>query len=105
MNRFFIVIVLMLTSGSAMAGVNWFVVATSDLGKSTVVEVYGWNDNKTPCMSIAKAMNIMLEADGYNPIGKHFTCIDQKMADKLDTNNPLSMRKVKIRFLPTWLNL
>jgi len=33
MKRFFIVIVLMLTSGSAMAGVNWFVVATSDFRK------------------------------------------------------------------------
>lgn len=95
MNRFFIVIVLILTSSSAIAGVNWFVVATSYLGQSTVVEVYGWNDNKTPCMSIAKAMNIMLEADGYNPIGKHFTCINEKMADKMDTNNLLSLRKVK----------
>ena len=51
------------------------------------------DDNKTPCISIAKAMNIMLEADGYNPIGKQFSCIDQKMADKLDKNNPLSSRR------------
>lgn len=95
MNKLFIVVALMITSGSAIAGDNWFVVAASVLGKSTVIEVYGWDDNKTPCISLAKAMNTMLEADGHNPIGKQFTCINNKVADKLDKNNPLSMRKVK----------
>ena len=84
----------MTTSVSAIAGDNWFVVSTSDLGRSTVAEVYGWDDNKTPCQSIVKAMNIMLEADGYNPIGKYFSCVSQKFADELDKNNSLSMRKV-----------
>lgn len=84
----------MFASFSVFAGENWFVVATSTLGKSTVIEVYGWDDNQTPCNSIASAMNMMIEND-YNPISKSFSCVSKTAADKLDRNNPLSMRKVE----------
>ena len=46
-------------------------------------------------MSLVKAMKIMLEADGYNPIGKTFSCAPQKVADELDKDNPLAKRMVR----------
>jgi hypothetical protein len=95
MKKVVLAIVMVLGFSSAQAAENWFVVASSILGQSTVVEVYGWEDNKTPCISLAKAMNVMIEADGYNPIDKSFTCVPQNIADELDRDNPLSMRVVE----------
>ena len=95
MKKLVLAAVLVLGFSSVQAAENWFVVASSDLGHSTVVEVYGWEDNKTPCISLAKAMNAMLEADGYNPINKKFSCAPQDVADELDKDNPLAMRVVK----------
>ena len=94
MKRIVLAVAIALGISPAQASESWFVVASSTLGHATVVEVYGWDDNKTPCISLAKAMNVMLEADGYNPLGKKFSCAPQDVADKVDKDNPLAMRVV-----------
>jgi len=95
MKKLLIFIVLIFTPGIVIASEHWFVVATSTLGKSTVLEVYGWDNNYKPCITLANAMNILLEADGDNILNKRFSCMDQKAADILDKNNPVAMREVK----------
>jgi hypothetical protein len=95
MKKLVLAVVMVLGFSSVQASESWFVVSSSILGQATVVEVYGWDDNRTPCISLVKAMTIMLEADGYNPLDKTFTCAPQDVADELDRDNPLAMREVK----------
>ena len=94
MKKMILGVAILFGISSAHASESWFVVSSSTLGHNTVVEVYGWDDNKTPCISLAHAMNVMLEADGYNPLGKKFSCAPQDVADKVDKDNPLAMRVV-----------
>jgi hypothetical protein len=64
----------------AVAGEPYYLISHG-LADGSVIAVYGWPDNGTPCRSLANHMNETMKVEG-NP--HRFSCVDGTTAMEID---------------------
>ena len=80
MKRSLIVVALIVSSTIVVAGEPYYLISHG-IGDASVIAIYGWPDNKTPCISLEKYMNkVMEEERNYHK----FSCVDGTTAMVID---------------------
>lgn len=80
MKKLLIVVALIISSSIVVAGEPYYVISHG-IGDSSVIAIYGWPDNKTPCISLEKHMNKTMEEEkNYH----RFSCVDGTTAMGID---------------------
>ena len=80
MKKSLIVLLLCLSSSITIAGDPYYLISRG-FADASVLAVYGWSDNKTPCISLEKYMNKAMEEErNYH----RFSCVDATTAMAID---------------------
>jgi len=80
MKRNLIVLPLCLSFSIAIAGDPYYVISRG-IADASVIAIYGWSDNKTPCISLEEYMNKAMEEErNYH----RFSCVDATTAMVID---------------------
>lgn len=76
-----LVLVASILSSTTVAAAEPYYLISHGIADASVIAVYGWPDNKTPCISLAKHMNkAMDEEKNYH----RFSCVDEAAAIQID---------------------
>lgn len=74
----------LVVSSSAVVGGEPYYLINRGIVDTSAIAIYGWPDNKTPCVSLEKYMNkAMQEERNYH----HFECVDGPTAMAIDCTN------------------
>lgn len=80
MKKFWIVVALITSSTIVVAEEPYYLISHG-IGDASVIAIYGWPDNKTPCISLEKHMNKTMEEErNYH----RFSCVDGTTAMVID---------------------
>ena len=95
MKKLWIVVALIISSTIVVAGEPYYLISQG-IGDSSVIAIYGWPDNKTPCVSLEKHMNKTMEEErNYH----RFSCVDGTTAMIIDC---LSEKNIGSNCMESW---
>lgn len=83
------VAVIAASATATYAGEPYYLISRG-LADASVIAVYGWPDNQTPCHSLEKHMNEAMRAEGNS---HRFSCVDAATAMAIDCGTGKDQRR------------